>query len=108
MERRPFEYEDESYETVYINPDPRLTAQDRDRLAWETFDMHKKELRERNVKDANFEGRIRFVGDKSYFGMSGPDFEAEVETNRGKATVNYLIAIRVEWPADPRNRGNWN
>lgn len=108
MERIHFEYEGSSFETVYINPDSRLTTSDRERLAWETFDMYKRGLRERNVKDENFEGRITFEGDISFFGMSGPDFKAEVETNRGRATVNYLIAIRVEWPTSPQNRENWN
>ncbi len=76
-----------------------LKLEDRLKVVGEAIDMYLSKDKERSLKGERYEGRLYQDGSGVLGGFAGTIYRAELETNKGKQKMSFLIIekIKQEW-----------
>ena len=84
---------------VYVDFDPRLNKAIQGNLAWNMVDMHVSGDDLRDIKNGGYEAQIT-KGNYVSMGMfTGPLFRVEIETDRGKSKLAFMLVQGVHDPS---------
>jgi hypothetical protein len=83
---------------AFVSFDGKLSIEDKLHFVSEAIRMYKAREKKRHVHGEKYEGVITTDGKRSLLGtFSGQVFNAEVDTNRGKSTLCFLLREKINY-----------
>lgn len=89
-------YDDETWQYVYVNGDSRIREGVRRRIMWNMIDMYKKGTSERRLKSQTMEGVIKIKGRRAHGDFSGTYFIMEGEFEKRRLNLGVLLLDKFD------------
>ncbi|MDO8508340.1 MAG: hypothetical protein Q7S27_01505 [Nanoarchaeota archaeon] len=90
------EVDGECWRYAFAQPDGVLSSEDREYLLRETVRLYKKGDEKLRIKGKEFEGRLIRGKFECFGACSGREYNAELETQKGKRYASILVAKTID------------
>lgn len=91
------EYEGETWEYAFAQPDACLTEGGRRDLVRETIRVYKSRSKKADIKGKGFEGQLKKDKVYSFGSIGGQLYLGKIETDKGKRDVSLLVSKVIDF-----------